>query len=382
MSLSLRKWIGGRLRRWVVRGISGAAVPPAPGPDYAVAIVKLDRLGDFVLALAAIHALVQHHGAERCLLVVSPVAAPLAAREFPAVARIILPHSLGHWGALRTARRLRGAIGRLRVGQVVCLRHQRWDYDELVLSWFNVPVCVRTEDGFARRVHPEFRLYDCLTPGSFTPETPPVLTAGTGAWLCRELEWHRQVLARVLGRNVDDAEPLPTLRTEVSATGIVVAPLGSQAIKDFPAPLLRAAVRRATQMLGEPVTFIGEPAQEERLRRLAADCRVGAAPITVQAHLALTEYLAAVGRARLVISTDTATAHLAAAFDRPALIALGGGHYGQFGPWRRSSRQQWLTHHVDCFGCDWRCAFPEPYCLTHISELAVNAAIDRALAGA
>jgi ADP-heptose:LPS heptosyltransferase len=87
------------------------------------------------------------------------------------------------------------------------------------------------------------------------------------------------------------------------------------------------------------------------------------------------EFAEAVGRAELVLTVETATAHLAAALDRPAIVLIGGGHFGQFGPWRRSARQVWLTHPMDCFGCNWRCIHPEPYCLTRISSDAVRDAI-------
>jgi ADP-heptose:LPS heptosyltransferase len=102
---------------------------------------------------------------------------------------------------------------------------------------------------------------------------------------------------------------------------------------------------------------------------------VDCAPPTSVAELA-----EAVARAELVLTAESAAAHLAAAFDRPALVVIGGGHYGQFGPWRRSARQVWITNTLECFGCDWRCVHPAPYCLTRIGVDAVRAGVAQALA--
>src|SRR5688500_441975 len=94
-----------RLRRWLtvaLAGPHGAAARRANG----VAIVKLDRLGDFVLALGAVRRLLAHFGPDS-LLVISAVAEPLAAREFPEVPRIVMPASRGHGSMWAIARQFR-----------------------------------------------------------------------------------------------------------------------------------------------------------------------------------------------------------------------------------------------------------------------------------
>src|SRR5438552_3873027 len=96
------------LRRGIARLLAGR-VRATHGVECRVAIVKLDRLGDFVLALGAIKLLVRHFGPERCVLIVSSAAAALAQREFPDVERMILPASQGHGRALIAAWRHRRA---------------------------------------------------------------------------------------------------------------------------------------------------------------------------------------------------------------------------------------------------------------------------------
>src|SRR4030095_12192251 len=75
-----------------------------------VGIFKPDSLGDLVLALGAIRRLVEHYGEENCVLVVCPLNAELAEREFPNVERVIVPGFDGRlwrtWSALRKLRNL------------------------------------------------------------------------------------------------------------------------------------------------------------------------------------------------------------------------------------------------------------------------------------
>ena len=80
-----------------------------------------------------------------------------------------------------------------------------------------------------------------------------------------------------------------------------------------------------------------------------------------------------------VLTSETATAHLAAALDLPMVCLLGGGHYGCFAPWSRSERQIWLSHPMDCYDCRWECIHPQPYCITKISANGIVDALRRVI---
>jgi len=350
-------------------------------PRFRLAIVKLDRLGDFVLALGAIRLLLAEFGETRCVLIVSPVAEPLAAREFPRTPRLVLPASQGHGKAAMVALRLRGALARCSAEAVVVLRHQRWDYDELVLSWLPANVHHRVDDGSTRRFGARWRTFDFRGPGLITWDR--VSPEGRAQDACRELALHRAVLEQVLGRPVAPEALVPRLDGGAAEPGaIVVTPFGSERIKDFPVSLLAAGIEESRERLGpKPIRLLGSPSRADDLAVLSEQLgQAGVAVDRPSTDLSFTEYVNAVIAAPLVITTDTATAHLATAADRPAVIVLGGGHYGQFGPWARSGRQRWLTHPIECFGCNWVCQHPEPFCLTRISTAQVREAVRAALA--
>jgi ADP-heptose:LPS heptosyltransferase len=165
-----------------------------------------------------------------------------------------------------------------------------------------------------------------------------------------------------------------------SRGGIAVLPFGSVAIRDFPEPLLVAALREARRASAAPIALHGDAGQRARLLALAGRLRAaGIVDVACAAPMDVVEFAGAIAGADLVITVETSAAHLATAFDRPAVVLIGGGNYGQFGPWRRSARQVWVTHEIDCFGCGWRCVQPEPYCLTRIASAAVESAVARVI---
>jgi ADP-heptose:LPS heptosyltransferase len=376
------RWLRGVITRSLTR-------PLRRGPEarrFRAAIVKVDRLGDFVLAVSAIRQLLAHYGEEQCVLLVAPQAELFAAREFPRTARVVLPAAVGHkrlfWEGLKARAVLRGVS----CEEVVCLRHQRWDWDELLLSWLGGRRCHVLDDAVSLGSFAARNTYALYAPDRVVFEPPPAWAeTAAGARWCRELWMHRQLLAGVTGREVAVDEVLPRfdhLGRGPALAGILVSPLGSHAIRDFPEALLAESLRLLRQRTPSPIRLLGDAGQRAQLLGLAERLRAaGLDGVECAPATKVVEFAEAVGRAELVLTVETSTAHLAAALDRPAIVLIGGGHFGQFGPWRRSARQAWLTHPMNCFGCNWRCGHPEPYCLTRIAPDAVRAAIAQVLPG-
>lgn len=342
--------------------------------------MKVDRLGDFVLALSAIRRALAHFGEEECLLVISPQAAALAAREFSRTPRLVLPAAVGHKRLLWEGWKARRLLRDLACDEVVCFRHQRWDWDELLLLWLGGGRChvldeAENRDFFAARNTYAFPARERV---DFVP-APSSLETAAGTQGCRELEMHRQLLTAVTGRRLTLEEVLPRFEYiggGPAEGGILVSPLGSHALRDFPEALLVVALHAVRRHLAAPIRLHGDTSQRPRLLQLAGRLRAGGLDrVECAAPTGVVEFAEAVGKAELVLTVETSTAHIAAALDRPAVVLIGGGHFGQFGPWRRSARQCWLTHPMDCFGCNWHCIHPAPYCLTRIAPDALRAAV-------
>jgi ADP-heptose:LPS heptosyltransferase len=369
------------LRAWLSRLLARPLVRRKPR-DFRAAIVKLDRIGDAILAVAAIRAILQRHGEAQCLLIVTPLAAPLLAAEFPATPQLVLPIEVGHKRLLWEGRKARKLLCEFNCAEAICLRHQRSDWDELVLAWVGARRTYVLDEARAARESADRRTFSYRT-GERRQFVEPAIADSEE---CRELERHRQLLARVLDRPVAAAEMIPRFErvgAKVKRSGIVVTPFGTAAIRDFPEPLLLAAVQAIRAHGLAPITLLGNGPQQPRLRRLAETLRAGGITnVECAAPAGVVAFAEAVAGAELVLTVETATAHLAAAFDRPAVILIGGGHYGEFGPWHRSAHQVWVTHQLECFGCSWQCIFPEPYCLTRISPDSVRGAVAQLLQGA
>lgn len=350
-----------------------------------LAIFKADGIGDFVLSSEAIRQLIAEHGTHEVTLILSLELRDLAAAMFPGVEiRAIAP---GH--ATRKARifrvaALRSAIASAAYDEVVCLRHYRTRYEDAILRALTATRVVLLENQSAAG---ERSIRDA-TPGKFC--VIGAKTCETSDNIPREWGFHAAILSKSMGRHVSpecmrpdwDKWPAPT---KADAPFVLVSPLTGRRIRDLPTNLVRAAAG-AVAASGMHNLVLSGGRQQAPLLGCYADvlrsdlphCRVD---LRFPSHLpALVDLVAS---AAMVITAETSTAHIAAALNRPALVIIGGGHYGWFGPWRRSVAQVWLTKRLPCFNCNWRCPHPTPLCLTDITaaevETATSALLTQAL---
>ena len=328
-------------------------------------VFKLDNIGDFVLSVGALERLTQSAGEKNVALLVSEPVAPLAQLLFPLSRVIALPSYQGRQPLLllRDLNKVRALVRGYQFDALVSLRHQRKPYHDLVLRL----ISANRSFGIvgSSYVHPG--LLARMLRFSFSVSIPE--TQGLDLQICREIRNHAAVLSAVFGEDVSPVSILPRIYSgESVSTYLLVAPFGSSSIRDIPRERLCATIAAASKEHGcQQVILSGAAHQRSRLEELARFLRNGSVlQITVTTPESLKAFLEQVGAARCVVSAETAAAHLATAMDKPAVIFLGGGHFGQFAPWVRSSRQRWLFHPMDCFQCDWKCRFDRPLCLTEI----------------
>lgn len=346
-----------------------------------LAIFKADGIGDFVLSSEAIRQLIAEHGTHEVTLIVSLELHDLAAAIFPGVEiRAIAPgHATRRVRVFRVAA-LRSAIASAAYDEVVCLRHYRTRYEDAILRALTTRRVVLLENQSAAG---ESSVRDA-TPGKFC--VIRAKTCETSDNIPREWAFHAAILSKSMGRRVSpecmrpDWAWLPA-PSKAAAPFVLVSPLAGRRIRDLPPDLVRAAVGTAAASGLHNLILCGSQQQALRLgcyadllRSALPHCRVD---LRFPAHLpALVDLVAS---AAVVITAETSTAHIAAALNRPALVIIGGGHYGWFAPWRRSAAQVWLTKPLPCFNCNWRCPYPTPLCLTDITAAEVETATSEVL---
>jgi ADP-heptose:LPS heptosyltransferase len=342
-----------------------------------ICIFKHDRLGDLILAVGAIRYLQQEYGPENCTLLVSTIAGSFARELFSGSTIIELPpaHNDLLAGVLPALFNQRKWLSRVRFEKLISLRHQRNVFHELLLSH------IAADEFHAVANVPQTILSSNIRAYEFPLAHPIAYPTKAPLNYCIELEGHRRVIEQATGNGVTIEQILP--RLEFARTGrenfVLIAPFGSTPIRTYPTPLFVEAMKRIQDRHGCTFLVSGAPADAPQLQEFSRHAeKSGVRNVSPCTPSSFLNFCSVVASARGVISVETSTAHLAVALDKPAVVIIGGGQYGQFGPWQRSDRQVWLTNQIPCFGCNWSCIYPEAYCITQVSPaLIANSLIER-----
>lgn len=363
------------VRRLLIRLMRRKNRRPANGqPTKKICIFKHDRLGDFILAIGAIRFLQNLYGEKECTLVVSELVADFAQSVFPNSDIVVLPFVGNNLlrGVIPTLVRKRRVLRSLSFDKIVCLRHQRTIFHELVLSRIatkksygvtNITQCLISDD---HDIY-EFPLdAACDYPSQASPDCS------------RELEANRRVLSMAIDRDIECHEIIPSLDFPPATEGeyILVSPFGSSANRSYPNPLLIEAMRMIEQQDESRFLLCAAPSDTEKLHELfTLAIKEGIKNVEIKQSPTFADFCSLVAAARGVLAVETSTAHLATALDKPTVVLVGGGQIGDFGPWHRSNKQAWLTHPMPCMHCNWQCMHRETFCISRIEPEEIARAL-------
>ncbi len=384
---AIRRWVFAKMN-WLPSNLLAWSMAlyfwgKRPKQTKRVAIFKPDGIGDFVLSSEAIRRVVNFHGAVNVSLILPGQLYDMAADLFANVE--ILPIVPGHANWKQKAfglPMLRSTIQANAYDEVICLRHYRTRYEDTILRAFHAEKVIllpnqsrsATEGGPDSEIPANFRVVQA-TPKTGEQERKDIP---------REWTFHAAVLSEALKHPVSPDSLRPnwdarTMPLDVPDRFLLIAPLAGRPIRDLPLPLVEAAARKAATDGLRYVVLTGSRTQGTELRSYADALRRALPHCRIEvAHPAgLSAFMDLVAKAALVVTAESSTAHIAAALDKQALILIGGGHYGWFAPWQRSDRQVWLTNKLPCFDCNWRCSYPEPFCITQITSDQVAEALPK-----
>lgn len=154
------------------------------------------------------------------------------------------------------------------------------------------------------------------------------------------------------------------------ASFAIVHPGASASSRAYPPKRYAAVVEELAEKSGLPVLVTGGPGEEDLTRRVASSTG-----IPVGGETGFGSFATLVGRAAVVVTNNTGTAHVASALKRPVVTVFAGTNPPeQWGSWRTPSRL--LAHPVPCAPCYKRVCPIGHECLTGIApETVVGAAL-------
>ncbi len=338
-------------------------------------IYKPDAIGDFVLATGAIREILKRED-RPWVLITSPAVADFACEQFPGL-EVVSMRGAYEEGLLRSWKRLaslRSFARGHRVDTLLCLRHTRNGFDQVILHWLaprHSHACVDAPifpplPGKARY----FRFdHEIPYPSHRERDLPLEITA------------HRSLLEHWHGGPVGDLTPVLNHHSTrpQPAPYILVFPATRSRLRNYPPNRLANALRSAIPPEDSTsIIIMGLPEESPIINALAGELselkRVG-----VIFPSSLSDLMCWIRHSRAVVSMDSAPAHFAITFRRPGVFLLAAGQWGHFAPWQTCDNQLWLSTRPACQGCNWICPFPEPHCITSIQELEIASALRRIL---
>ena len=352
----------------------------SPAPER-ILVVKLDHLGDVVLATPAVRAL----RLARPDVTIDVLAAPDTLAVFegnPGVRRLLSYDSKRYRRAFDNPAVPRPfdvmrEVARARYTTIVELRGDAWTLLLPFLSGSRRRLdrgSVRTRDWLRRR-----------RPGA--PARPPLhevdtnleivrpLLQGRGAAAQPELELFPHPASRSsLHRKLELA------RVDLGKAIVLIHPAASWGPRAWRPARFAAVADWIQEHYDAQVLFLGSAKEREVQAEVQAHARAKRA-FWLAGSLTLWEVAALFPSARLLIDNDTGLAHLAAASGTPSIVLFGAQVPERFRPW--SDRSVILHHRVTCCPCaQVTCVRPENPCVNEIGVAEVQARIVEILGSA
>ncbi len=402
---------------------------PSAAPRTAL-LLKLDTLGDLVLAAPALRALRAAWPDTRlCVLLRRAYLglAPLLAPGLEFFPTSLDPFAHGPAADPAELARLRELVTTLAPDLVVAATSRR--------NWLEVALAAAAAPG-ARRVALGTDAHD----EHFSTQLRVSLGLdAAGIFLEKisvpadEPDFRRnlRLASALVGRpsaplTVPPCPPLPAAavaaaRTVLAAHGLVpagyvvcaAAGFANVRLKTWPAERFAAAVRHLHARHGLRTLLVGHDSERAHLEALlaavppspassasppssaspASSASFASSPSSASSpavlwlgsDASLPTLAALLADARLYLGNDTGAMHLAAALDVPVVAVFGGGTWPRFVPTAR--RGLAIVQPLPCFGCGWDCAFTGPAtpalaapCLAGLTVADVVAALDAYLA--
>ncbi len=111
------------------------------------------------------------------------------------------------------------------------------------------------------------------------------------------------------------------------------------------------------------ILLIGSPSEEETLGYISGNLRN---TFVITPSLKYTPSI--INSCRIFIGNNSGLTHIAIKLGKPTVAIIDGGFFDWIFPINENDpKNVFIYNKLDCFGCDWKCIYKEPICLTKIS---------------
>jgi ADP-heptose:LPS heptosyltransferase len=119
------------------------------------------------------------------------------------------------------------------------------------------------------------------------------------------------------------------------------------------------------------VFLLGDASDKARCEEMCRrKCPVDSAVPTIVSlagKLTVRESIAVIAECDVCVGNDTFGLHAAIVVNTPSVVIMGGGDFGRWNPWGDPLRHRMVNVPMDCYGCGWKCIYPEHRCIQSIT---------------
>ncbi len=141
----------------------------------------------------------------------------------------------------------------------------------------------------------------------------------------------------------------------------LLAPGGSRGFRLWSWEKMAEIARRTLDRDPALLCVVAGTSAEQALCRRIADILPEGRYFNLAGETDLAGFVALIAHARWVLCNDSAAGHIAAVYGVPAVVVLGGGHFGLCYPYPTSApvkrRPVCVWNDMPCFGCNWICRY-------------------------
>jgi ADP-heptose:LPS heptosyltransferase len=334
-----------------------------PRDPRAVAVVRVDNIGDFILWLDGARAIRERYPRpDYHLVLIASLGSSAFAESSGLFDHVIAVDPKRFFRESRYRRGIFREVARFRFATAINPTFSRSAFiDDFLVRATGASVCIGQVGDLSNSLPHMKRITDRW----YTRLLPPAEHATHE--LEKNWQFARQFDARTELR-VPPLEPTMLSRPSWLVAGtryFVLFPGAAAPIKQWPIERFGEIASRIHAKTGWSGIVCGLTSDAASAKQLIV--QANGVPIRdACGQTTLQELAAVIAESQLTVTNDTSAGHLAASLRRPAAVILGGGHFGRFLPFPQmcgadSQTVQSAYRSMPCYQCNWHCIHPRRF---------------------